>query len=168
MRGASWGVDQEAPKDVTSSHETGWLLGFRTSIYEPQVRIIIVSLIMMRVLCILALVVLGIPAIAYLFWGVHCAMDYCCVRHARRYCRKKGFGICRLRCQPAFEHSGVKTEFTLVQLDCLDTQKQRKLLLLLVWPFGVRKVVSEEKYPESYDEQWSQQKANNSKSDTAI
>lgn len=53
-----------------------------------------------------------------------------------------------------FEPSGVKTEFTLVQLDCFDTQKQRRLVLLRVWPLGVRKLLSDEKYPESYDEQW--------------
>jgi hypothetical protein len=62
----------------------------------------------------------------------------------------------RVRCQPAFERSGVKTEFSLVQLDCLDAQKQRRLVLLLVWPFGVRKLVSDEIYPDSYDSQWPQ------------
>lgn len=51
---------------------------------------------------------------------------------------------------------GVKTEFTLVQLDCFDSQKQRRLVLLLVWPLGVRKLVSDEVYPESYDSQWPQ------------
>jgi hypothetical protein len=51
---------------------------------------------------------------------------------------------------------GVKTEFTLVQLDCLDGQKQRRLILLRVWLFGVRKLLSDEKYPEAYDSQWPQ------------
>jgi hypothetical protein len=111
---------------------------------------------MMRVLLIVALVVLGIPALMYVFWFVHCTLDRCCVRHARRFCRQNGLEIRRSRCQPAFEKSGVKTESTLVQLDCFDAQKQRKLVLLLVWPFGVRELVSDEKYPESYDEQWPQ------------
>jgi hypothetical protein len=109
---------------------------------------------MIRVLSILALVALGIPAFIYLFWGVHCALDYCCVRHARRFCRRNGLEICRLRWQPAFEPSGVKTESTLIQLDCFDDQKQRRLVLLLVWPLGIRKMLSDEKYPESYDELW--------------
>jgi len=109
---------------------------------------------MLRVLSILALVAVGIPALIYLLWFVHCTLDRCCVRHARRFCRKNGLEICRSRCQPAFERSGVKTEFTLVQLDCFDTQNHRRLVLLLTWPFGVRKLVSDEKYPESYDDQW--------------
>jgi len=51
---------------------------------------------------------------------------------------------------------GVKTEFTLVQLDCLDGQNQRRLVLLRVWPLGVRRLISDEIYPESYDSQWPQ------------
>jgi hypothetical protein len=109
---------------------------------------------MMRVLFILAIVVFGIPALMYLAWVVHCTLDRCCVRHARRYCRKNGLEISRLRWQIAFEPSGVKTEFTLVQLDCFDAQKQRRLVQLLTWPLGVKKVVSNDKYPESYDDQW--------------
>ena len=93
---------------------------------------------------IIALVVLGLPAYVYLFWLVHCACDRCCVRHARRFCKENGLEISRLRWQPAFYESGVKSEFTLVSLDCFDAQKQRKLVLLLAWPFGVRKVVSNE------------------------
>ena len=111
---------------------------------------------MTRVVLIVAIVVVGVPALIYLLWFVHCALDRVCVRHAQRFCRRQGFEICRTRCQPAFEPSGVKTESTLVQLDCLDAQKQRRLVLLLVWPFGVRKLVSDEKYPESYDSQWPQ------------
>ena len=56
----------------------------------------------------------------------------------------------------AFDQSGAKTEFTIVELDCLDFQKQRRLIRLLVWVFGIRKVLSDEIYPDSYDEQWPQ------------
>jgi hypothetical protein len=56
----------------------------------------------------------------------------------------------------AFDQSGVKTEFTIVEVDCLDGQKQRKLVRLLVWVFGIRKVLSDEIYPDSYDKQWPQ------------
>ena len=111
---------------------------------------------MTRTLAILALVVVGIPAFAYLIWGVHCTLDRVCMTHARRFCRRKGLAIRRVRCQPAFESSGVKTEFSLVQLDCIDAQQQRRLVLVLVWPFGVRKLVSDEKYPETYEEEWPQ------------
>ena len=109
---------------------------------------------MIRVVLIAALLVVGVPALIYLAWVVHRALDHVCVGHARRFCKRMGLETCRARCQPAFEQSGVKTEFSLVQLDCLDTAKQRKLVLLLVWPFGVRQLVSDERYPESYDEQW--------------
>jgi len=109
---------------------------------------------MVPALLIIAVLVVGIPLSLYLFWIVHCTLDRVCVRHARRFCARSGLEICRARWQPAFDTSGIKTESTLVQLDCLDVQKQRKLVLLLVWPFGVRKMLSDENYPESYDEQW--------------
>ena len=116
---------------------------------------------MARTLSIVALVVVGVPAVAYLGWVVHCALDRVCVRHARRFCTRRGLEVGRVRWQMEFERRqdgtrGVKTEFTLVQLDCFDRQKQRRLVLLLVWPLGVRKLVSDDIYPESYDSQWPQ------------
>lgn len=111
---------------------------------------------MPRVLIIAGYVV-AIPALIYLLWVVHCTLDRVCVWHARRFCSRQGLEISRVRYQPAFEPSGgkrVKTESTLVQLDCFDAEKQRRLVLLMVWPFGVRKLVSNEIYPESYDSQW--------------
>jgi len=68
----------------------------------------------------------------------------------------KRLEIFRVRWHSGIRAVGVKTEFTLVQLDCFDAQKQRKLVLLLVWPFGIRKMLSNEEYPESYDENWPQ------------
>ena|SRR5579884_1738625 len=109
---------------------------------------------MMRLPLIVALIVVGVPAFVYLLWVVHCGLDRVCVKHARRFCKRMGLETCRARCQPAFEQSGVKTEFSLVQLDCFNNQKQRRLVLLLVWPFGVRKLVSDEAYPINYDEKW--------------
>jgi hypothetical protein len=116
---------------------------------------------MLRVLLIVGLVVVGLPAMMYLLWVIHCTLDRVCVRHARRFCKRHGLEISRVRWQIEFEQRsdgtrGVKTEFTLVQLDCFDAQKQRKLVLLRVWPLGVRKLVSDEIYPESYDSQWPQ------------
>lgn len=108
---------------------------------------------MMRTLLMVALVVCGAPVLIYLLGCVHCALDHVCVRHARNFCQRNGLHLCRVRWQPQFETSGVKTEFTLVQMDCLDPQKQRRLVVLSVWPFGVRKLVSNEEYPDSYEEQ---------------
>ena len=113
----------------------------------------------MRVLLICVLVAIGVPALAYFLWFIHCTLDRCCVRHARRFRRRNGLEVCRARADMEFDESGRKTEFTIVELDCLDGQKQRKLIRLLVWVFGIRKVLSEEIYPDSYDEQWPQTSA---------
>jgi len=107
---------------------------------------------------IIFIIVVGILALP-LMYAVHCCLDYCCLRHARRFCRQNGLEISRSRWQPAFDRTGVKTEFTLVELDCLDGRKQRKLVRLIVWVFGVRKVLNDESYPDSYDEQWPQKRA---------
>ncbi len=107
--------------------------------------------------------VIYIPATMYLGLTVHRTLDRVIVRHARRFCSRRGLEISRVRWQSAFAPSGgkrVKTESTLVQLDCLDARKQRRLVLILAWPFGVRKLVSDEIYPESYDSQWPQPCAN--------
>ena len=114
---------------------------------------------MINTLIIATLVAVGIPALLYFGWAVHRTLGRVCVRHARRFCRRRGLEIRRARWQPEFEQRtdgtrGVKTEFTLVELDCLDAQKQRRLVLLSVWPFGVRRTVSDEPYPDSYDSQW--------------
>jgi hypothetical protein len=114
---------------------------------------------MISLLLIVVLVAVAIAALVYLFWVVHRTLERVCVRHARRFCGRSGLEIRRFRWQPQFESSGVKTEFTFVQLDCLDAQNQRRLVLLSVWPFGVRKTVSDEAYPESYDGQWPETRA---------
>ena len=103
------------------------------------------------IIVFILIVILDLPLLLY---AVHCGLGYCCVRHARRICRRNGLEIRRSRAGMAFNQSGVKTEFTIVELDCLDGQKQRKLVRLLVWVFGIRKVLDDEKYPESFDGQW--------------
>ena len=105
---------------------------------------------------IIAFILFGVLTLP-LFVIVHRLLDYCCVSHARKFCKRKGLEVRRSRWQPAFDKSGakrVKTEFTLVQLDCLDAQKERRLVLLLVFPFGVRKFLSDEKYPDPDDLKW--------------
>ncbi len=99
---------------------------------------------------IVVVLIVGVLMVPLLF-RVHCGIEYCCLVYARRFCRQQGFKISRWRCGPAFDRSGVKTEFTLVELDCLDGQNQRRLVRMLVWLFGIHIVLSDEKYPESHD-----------------
>ena len=98
---------------------------------------LIVRRIMSRGLLIIAAVVVYIPVALFLFWVVHRTLDRVCVKHAQRFCGRRSLEISRVRWQPDFAVSGrkrLKTEFTQVQLDCVDTQKQRRLVLILVWP----------------------------------
>jgi hypothetical protein len=111
---------------------------------------------MTRALWIIGVFVVAAPVVLYALWVTHIMLGRLCVSHARRFCIRSGLEFRRARWQPEFEPSGVKTEFTLVQLDCLDAQKQRRLVLLSVWPFGVRKTVSDELYADAYDSQWPQ------------
>ena len=87
---------------------------------------------MIPLLLIVALVVIGILAVMYAYVVTHIMLDRLCVRHAQRFCRRNGWEFRRARWQPELDPSGIKTEFTLVQLDCLDAQKHRRLVLLSV------------------------------------
>jgi hypothetical protein len=127
--------------------------------------------VILTILGIISFVIFSIAMMPVL-WVIHRTLDRICVKHARRFCRRHGLEISRVRWQIEFERRsdgrrGVKTEFTLVQLDCFDVQKQRRLVLLRVWPLGVRKLVSDEIYPESYDSQWPQNAPNKSLQATA-
>ena len=96
----------------------------------------------------------------YLLWIVHCALDRVCVSHARKFCKRRGLEIRRVRWRSDFEPLGDKhiaTEYTQVQLDCLYGKKERRLVLVLVWPFGFRKLVSDVTYPPTYDGDWPQE-----------
>jgi hypothetical protein len=113
--------------------------------------------------CIIGFVIFSVAMVPVLLI-VHCTMDRICARHARRFCRRHGLEVNRVRWQIEFEQRSdgkraLKTECTLVQLDCFDSLKQRRLVLLRVWPLGVRKMLSDQKYPETYDEQWPQNTA---------
>jgi hypothetical protein len=102
----------------------------------------------LRGVLILIVVFLSLPVLVL----VHYGLERCYLMHARRFCRKNGFVLGKWRCGPAFNRQGVKTEFTIVELDCLDAQQQRKLIRLLVWVFGIRKIISNENVPESKDD----------------
>ncbi|MGL4463546.1 MAG: hypothetical protein ACRC1K_15450 [Planctomycetia bacterium] len=85
---------------------------------------------------------------------VHHLLGCLCVRHASRYCGRRGLRTSRGRWRPEFDASGIKTELIRVQLDCFDPQQQRRLVTLLVWPFGVWKQISDEAYPDPDDLEW--------------
>lgn len=104
----------------------------------------------LSIAALLAVAVLVLPTL----WATHLLLGQLCVLHARRYCRRSGLEPCRFRWQPQFDQSGMKTEAMLVQLECLDAAKERRLILLSVWPFGVRNLVSNEPYAPSYDVHW--------------
>ncbi|MDB6110409.1 MAG: hypothetical protein JWR69_2159 [Pedosphaera sp.] len=95
-----------------------------------------------------AAAILGLPAM----FIVHCGLEYCYLVYARRFCRNNGLKLMRWKCWMAFDKSGVKTEFTIFELNWLDGQSQRKLVRLVIWIFGIRKVLSNENYPESQHE----------------
>jgi hypothetical protein len=92
------------------------------------------------IVIIVVAAVIALPA----FYFIHRGLEYCYLLHARRFCRKNGLELVRWRCGPEFDASGVKTEFTILELDCLDVQKQQKLVRLLVWIFGIRRVLSDD------------------------
>lgn len=109
---------------------------------------------MMQVILNVLLVFAGFLALAFLGWAVHRALGRLCVWHARRFSEHCRLDVGRVRWQPQFDQRGVKTEQTLVQLDCCDTHKERGLAVLSVWPLGVREVVSNEPFSEFHANRW--------------
>jgi hypothetical protein len=84
--------------------------------------------------------VLALP----LFAVVHLGLRYWYLSYALRYCRKRGIEPVEARGGPQFGESGIKTEYTIVELIGVDTQGQRRQVRLLVWMFGIRKVLADE------------------------
>lgn len=99
-----------------------------------------------------AILLAGAGGLALLWW-VHLALENTCVRYAERHCRKRGLKVSRSRHGPQLV-SGIKTECTLVELECLDSLERRRLVRLSVWVFGVHAVLGDEEYPVSYDKEW--------------
>jgi hypothetical protein len=87
-----------------------------------------------------------------MMYSVHLGMNRICRWHARTHCAKNHLQILSWKIYPAFDPSGVKTEFTLVEVDCLDAQKQRQFVRLLVWPFGIRRILASEAWDSSVHE----------------
>ena len=97
----------------------------------------------MTALLYVALGILGI----FMIFAVHVALVHCYIAYAVRSCRKRGYKPSRCRCCPAFD-GRVKTEYSIVELDCLSPDKQRTLVRLLVWAFGVRETLAIEPFVE--------------------
>lgn len=86
-------------------------------------------------------------AIPFLFF-THWTIEGYYIWLGRRFCKKRGLVISRHFCGPEFEDSGVKTEYSIVEIDCLSPEGVRKWVKLRVWIFGIRKVLHVVDYPE--------------------
>lgn len=96
--------------------------------------------------------VLALP----LFVFVHVWLERCYVAYACRYCKKHGYVVSRNRCGPLFDKDGIKTESSLVEIDCRDQHQRRVLLRLKVWAFGVRQVLSSGDFPPEQENEANQ------------
>ena len=97
---------------------------------------------------VIGLAIALLPGPLLLYGPVHRVLEWICVRHARRFCIRLGLQPNRMRWRPDFDKSGLKTEFTFIQLDCFDHRGARRLVTLLVWPLGVWKQVGNEAFTE--------------------
>ena len=95
------------------------------------------------IVILLAIVLIAVLPVMYL---VHLGLNRCYFLYVQRYCSKHDFKISRYRLGSAFQ-DGVKTEYSLMEIDCLDNIKQHKLIRLVVWIFGIRSV-SIESFPD--------------------
>jgi hypothetical protein len=82
------------------------------------------------------LVAAGILGVFSLYY-VHCLLNVLYLIYAKRFCTKYGFRPVRWRVGMAFNTRGIKTEYSIVQLDCVDSQSQKRFVSLLVWAFGI-------------------------------
>jgi hypothetical protein len=102
-----------------------------------------------NVLLAAVIVVLSVPAI-FLCYGVHCALvKYCYLPHARRWCVKNGYSVVGQQAFCAIGPSGVKSEYTGFELECLDRDQRKRFVVLLVGLLGVKRVVSSADAPMS-------------------
>lgn len=99
------------------------------------------------VILVLLAVVATSAGVLILFVAVNRSLRSLCVRHAKRFCRRRGLKVESIGYGTEFDSSGVKSEYTLVEVGCVDDQNQRRLLLLSVWLFGIHRIVREEVFP---------------------
>ena len=93
------------------------------------------------------LLLAGALSLLIIYPAVHRGLHYCYLCHAKRFCRENNLILNGWKCSPAFDDTGLKTEFTLVELDCLDDQMNRRLVRLSISLLGIHKVVANEVFP---------------------
>src|SRR5215831_3648260 len=82
---------------------------------------------------VIGIIALSAPLLGY--WVHVSLIKYCCLQHARRFCRKNKLELLAWRAGYCFEESGgkrVKTEHTAFALDCRDIHGERRVVNLLV------------------------------------
>jgi hypothetical protein len=99
------------------------------------------------IIVIVACSILVVP----LLWYVHCGLERCYIRFGHRFCKSRGLTVSRFRCGPEFEDSGIKTENSIVEFDCIAPDGARQLVKLRVWIFGIRKVLRIEAFPKDQE-----------------
>jgi hypothetical protein len=101
---------------------------------------------MQWILWSLLIIVVGLCAILSLAL-VHWGLQQLYLFYARRFCQKVGLTPLHSRSGPAFDVFGMKTEFTIVEVECRNADQSIKIIRLLVWIFGVRRVLKPEQPP---------------------
>ncbi len=76
---------------------------------------------------------------------VHILLERFYFFYARKFCLKNGYSISRYSVAPWCD-DGIKTEYSIVNLDCLNDKNERKIVNLLAWVFGIHKVLSIDDY----------------------
>jgi hypothetical protein len=75
------------------------------------------------------------------YWAHVSLINYCYLRHARRFCRRNNLGILRWRAGDCFAESHgrrVKTELTAFAMDCRTVHGERRVVTMLVGVFGIK------------------------------
>lgn len=99
----------------------------------------------MKALAILVALVLLCCASAFIFLLVHRSLEHYYIALGRRYCRKNHLLPSDWMISPKFDEvTGIKTEFSIVELLCQDNENRDRYVQLEIGLFGVRKVLSNE------------------------
>lgn len=88
---------------------------------------------------VVLVLVLGIITLP-LYWLTHILLQSWYQFLARRWCARQGMTPLRWRSGPEFDSTGIKTEFTVVEVECDHPEDGRKYVQLRIWVFGVRQV----------------------------
>jgi hypothetical protein len=95
---------------------------------------------------ILIVVALIIVPLMYL---VHLGLNRICFRHVTRYCEANGIMIDGWRISPEFDHQGVKTENTQIEVLTSDEKNGKRVFRFVVWVLGIRRISEHPHAPEA-------------------